>query len=154
MTHAYPGNGNGTATAGQGVPDCGWLIRQFADDVPGVTHALIVSLDGLQLAASRGVTRDLGDQLAALTAGLLSMADRSASLLDLGASEYLTVRLPRGHLLFMRVGESAGLAVAAAPGCDLRVVSYRMTQFVTAVWHALTPQARRDLHHLTASQPH
>lgn len=154
MTHAFPGNGNGTATAGQGVPDCAWLIRQFADDVPGVTHALIVSLDGLQLAASRGVTRDLGDQLAALTAGLLSMADRSASLLDLGASEYLTVRLPRGHLLFMRVGESAGLAVAAAPGCDLRVVSYRMTQFVTAVWHALTPQARRDLHHLTARQPH
>lgn len=154
MTHAYPGNGNGTATAGQGLPDCAWLIRQFADDVPGVTHALIVSLDGLQLAASRGVTRDLGDQLAALTAGLLSMADRSASLLDLGASEYLTVRLPRGHLLFMRVGESAGLAVAAAPGCDLRVVSYRMTQFVTAVWHALTPQARRDLHRLTTNQPH
>lgn len=154
MTHAFPSNGNGTATAGQGLPDCAWLIRQFADDVPGVTHALIVSLDGLQLAASRGVTRDLGDQLAALTAGLLSMADRSASLLDLGASEYLTVRLPRGHLLFMRVGESAGLAVAAAPGCDLRVVSYRMTQFVTAVWHALTPQARRDLHRLTASQPH
>jgi predicted regulator of Ras-like GTPase activity (Roadblock/LC7/MglB family) len=152
MTPTHNGSG-GQLAAGQGQPDCAWLIRQFADDVPGVTHALLVSLDGLQLAASRQVPRDLGDQLAALTSGLLSMADRSASLLDLGASEYLTVRLPRGHLLFMRVGESAGLAVAAAAGCDLRVVSYRMTQFVGAVWHVLTPQVRTDLHRLTASQP-
>ncbi|MCW3843118.1 roadblock/LC7 domain-containing protein [Micromonospora yasonensis] len=151
MTQAYPGNG--TATGGPGLPDCAWLIRQFAEDVPGVSHAILVSLDGLQLAASHGVGRDLGDQLAALTAGLLSMADRSATLLDLGAAEYLTVRLPRGHLLFMRVGESAGLAVAAAPGCDLRIVSYRMTQFVGAVWHALTPAVRHELHRMTASQP-
>ncbi|MBY8874223.1 roadblock/LC7 domain-containing protein [Micromonospora sp. PLK6-60] len=131
-----------TTPLDHGRPDCGWLVRQFADDVPGVTHALVVSLDGLQLAASRQVPRDLGDQLAALTAGLLSMADRSADLLDLGQSEYLTVRLPRGHLLFMRVSDAAGLAVAAAAGCDLRIVSYHMTQFVTAVRHALTPPVR------------
>jgi predicted regulator of Ras-like GTPase activity (Roadblock/LC7/MglB family) len=138
---------------GQSPPDCAWLVRQFADDVPGVTHAVLVSLDGLQLAASGRVPRDLGDQLAALTSGLLSIADRSAALLDLGASEYLTVRLPHGHLLFMRVGESAGLAVAATAGCDLRVVAYRMTQFVGAVRHALTPQVRSELHRHTAGQP-
>jgi predicted regulator of Ras-like GTPase activity (Roadblock/LC7/MglB family) len=132
--------------------DFAWLISQFADEVPGVTHALIVSRDGLQLVGSRGVNRDLGDQMAALTAGLISMADRSAALLELGASEYITIRLPRGHLLFMRVGEAAGLAVAAAAGCDLRVVAYQMTQFVGAVAHLLTPQLRRELHGLTISQ--
>jgi predicted regulator of Ras-like GTPase activity (Roadblock/LC7/MglB family) len=136
----------------RGPQDCAWLIRQFADEVPGVTHALIVSLDGLQLAASQSIPRDLGDQLAALTAGLLSMADRSAALLDLGTSEYMTIRLPRGHLLFMRVSESAGLAVAAAVGCDLRVVAYHMTQFVGAVGHVLTPQVRNELHRMTANQ--
>ncbi|GII25919.1 roadblock/LC7 domain-containing protein [Planosporangium mesophilum] len=138
----------------RGPQDCAWLVRQFADEVPGVTHALIVSLDGLQLAASRMVPRDLGDQLAALTAGLLSMADRSSALLDLGSSEYMTIRLPRGHLLFMRVGESAGLAVAAAVGCDLRVVAYHMNQFVGAVGHVLTPAVRHELHRITASQQH
>ncbi|RLK24917.1 hypothetical protein DER29_2881 [Micromonospora sp. M71_S20] len=149
----YPNSGSGGPQAGHpGHQDFAWLVSQFADEVPGVTHALIVSLDGLQLAASRGISRDLGDQLAALTAGLLSMADRSADLLDLGASEYLTVRLPRGHLMFMRVGESAGLTVAAAAGCDLRVVSYHMAQFVGAVGHVLTPQFRNELHRLTASQ--
>ncbi|MGK5518492.1 roadblock/LC7 domain-containing protein [Micromonospora sp. URMC 107] len=149
----YPNSGGGPQAGLPGHQDFAWLVSQFADEVPGVTHALIVSLDGLQLAASRGISRDLGDQLAALTAGLLSMADRSADLLDLGASEYLTVRLPRGHLMFMRVGESAGLTVAAAAGCDLRVVSYHMAQFVGAVGHVLTPQIRNELHRLTASQP-
>jgi predicted regulator of Ras-like GTPase activity (Roadblock/LC7/MglB family) len=132
--------------------DFAWLVDQFAEDAPGVTHALIVSLDGLQLAASRMVPRDLGDQLAALTAGLLSMADHGAALLDLGASEYMTIRLPRGHLLFMRAGESAGLAVAAAIGCDLRVVAYHMTQFVSAVGHAFTPHLRDGAYHVSGTQ--
>src|SRR4051794_24071880 len=88
--------------------DFGWLVHQFADDVPGVSHALVVSLDGLQLAASAHIPRDLGDRLAALTAGLLSMADQSGTLLGLGTSEYLTIRLPLGYLLFMRLGDAAG----------------------------------------------
>jgi predicted regulator of Ras-like GTPase activity (Roadblock/LC7/MglB family) len=122
-----------------------WLTEQFAADTPGVTHAVLLSSDGLQLVSSSSVGRDLGDQLAALTSGLLSMADRSADLLDLGVSEYVTVRLPKGHLLFMRVGEAAGLAVAAVAGCDLRVVAYQMTQFVRGVGHLLSPQMRQDL---------
>jgi predicted regulator of Ras-like GTPase activity (Roadblock/LC7/MglB family) len=129
-----------------------WLTEQFAADTPGVTHAVLLSSDGLQLVASSSVGRDLGDQLAALTSGLLSMADRSAGLLDLGASEYVTVRLPKGHLLFMRVGDAAGLAVAAVAGCDLRVVAYQMTQFVRGVGHLLSPQMRQDLQRRIVNQ--
>jgi predicted regulator of Ras-like GTPase activity (Roadblock/LC7/MglB family) len=145
--------GDGAPAAGANPQDFAWLIGRFADEVPGVTHVLLVSLDGLQLVASGTVPRDLGDQLAALTAGLISMADRGAALLGLGPSEYLTVRLPLGHLLFMRVGESAGLAVAADTGCDLRVVAYQMTQLVASVGHLLTPAMRTHLHGITASQP-
>lgn len=128
--------------------DVAWLVRQFADEVPGVTHAVVVSLDGLQLAASGAVQRDIGDQLAALTAGLLSMANQCGDLLDLGPTDYLTVRLPRGHLLFMRIGDSAGLAVAATAQADLRVLAFQMTRFVASVGHVLTPQARSDMHSL------
>lgn len=151
MTRHSTGTG-GQLGALRTPQDFAWLIRQFADEVPGVTHALIVSLDGLQLVASDAVPRDLGDQLSALTAGLISMADRGGALLELGASEYITIRLPRGHLLFMRVGESAGLAVVAGTGCDLRVIAYQMTQFVGAVGHVLNPQMRSELHRITASQ--
>jgi predicted regulator of Ras-like GTPase activity (Roadblock/LC7/MglB family) len=129
-----------------------WLTERFAADTPGVTHAVLLSSDGLQLVSSASVGRDLGDQLAALTSGLLSMADRSAGLLDLGLCEYVTVRLPKGHLLFMRVGDAAGLAVAAVAGCDLRVVAYQMTQFVRGVGHLLSPQMRQDLQRRVVEQ--
>jgi uncharacterized protein len=124
--------------------DVAWLLHQFADDSPGVTHALLVSLDGLQIAASSSVPRDLGDQLAALTAGLLSMANQGGVLLGLGPSDHMTIRFPTGHLLFMRVGEFAGLAVAAVAGTDLRVLAYQMSQFVRGTGHVLTPPTRFD----------
>lgn len=126
-----------------------WLITQFVDEVPGVTYALVVSLDGLQLAASNGFDRDVADQLAALTAGLLSLADRGGELFRLGHSEHLNIRFPHGHLLFMRIGDSAGLAVVAALGSDLRVLAYQMTQFVHGVGHVLTPDVRTSLHRRT-----
>ena len=34
--------------------DFGWLIDNFAQSTPGVTHALIVSADGLPLIAAGG----------------------------------------------------------------------------------------------------
>lgn len=132
--------------------DFAWLVEQFVSEVPGVRHALFVSLDGLQLVGSRGIDRDLGDSLAALTANLLATADQTGSILGMGQSEYLTIRLPGGYVLFMRVEQSAGLAVATDPSCDLRVVAYQMTQFIGSVGHLLTPPMRVELHRLT-SQP-
>jgi len=129
--------------------DFAWLVSQFAEEVPGVAHALVVSLDGLQLAASGEISRDLGDQLAALTAGLLSMADQSGGLLGLGSSEYVTIRLPLGYLLFMRLGDAAGFATVAATDCDLRVIAYQMSKFAASVGHVLTPRMRDELHRLT-----
>jgi uncharacterized protein len=146
-SHSFP-----TVAATARTPgDVAWLIRQFATEAPGVTHAVVVSLDGLQLAASDTVERDVGDQISALTAGLLSMANQCGDLLSLGPTEYMTIRLPRGHLLFMRIGEAAGLAVAAAAQSDLRVLAFQMTQFVTSVGHVLTPQVRDDMHRQTVN---
>src|SRR3954465_13919455 len=138
--------GAGGRPAAGNTVDVGWLIGQFVASVPGTTHAVIVSLDGLQVAAAGDVDRDLGDQLAALTAGLLSMANQGGVFLGLGGTEHLTVRYATGPLLMMRAGETAGLAVAAAAGADLRVIAYQMTQFVGGVGHVLTPQMRTDLH--------
>ncbi|HEY3501606.1 MAG TPA: roadblock/LC7 domain-containing protein [Actinocatenispora sp.] len=143
---------DGGAATARTPADFEWLVNQFTEEVPGVLHALIVSLDGLRLVSSASLSRDLGDQMAALTAGLLSMSDRAAALLSLGESEYLTVRLPLGHLLFMRVGESAGLAVVADASCDLRVVAYQMTQFVGSVGHVLTPDVRAAVAAATGAQ--
>lgn len=129
-----------------------WLIDNFIADVPGVTDALVMASDGLLLTSSGSVTREVGEQLAAISSGLLSLGHNSAALVGRGSCEQIMLRLTRGHLLFMRIGDTAGLAVLTAVGCDLKVVAFEMTQLVQRVGHVLTPQARRQLQHMAAAR--
>lgn len=134
--------------------DITWLLNDFVDKVHGVTHALITSSDGFSLTASAAVTADDAEQLAAITSGLLSLAGCGAALYDKGECEQIIIRLTRGYLLFMGIGTGAGLAVLTAPDCDMRVVAYEMTRFVTNAGHALTPELRADLRRvLTGHRP-
>lgn len=129
-----------------------WLIDNFVQEIPGVTDALVMASDGMLLATSGAVTAEVGEQLAAISSGLLSLSHNSATLVGRGTCEQIMLRLTRGHLLFMRVGETAGLAALTAVGCDLKVVAFEMAQLVQRVGHALTPQARRQLQQLSASR--
>jgi predicted regulator of Ras-like GTPase activity (Roadblock/LC7/MglB family) len=50
--------------------DVNWLITNFADRVPSIAHAIVVSSDGLPMAFSQNLPTDRVDQLAAVTSGL------------------------------------------------------------------------------------
>ncbi|MET9106804.1 roadblock/LC7 domain-containing protein [Streptomyces zhihengii] len=50
-----------------------WLLRQFASDTPGVTHAVLLSRDGLRLLDS-DVDKDWADELSAAISGVASLA--------------------------------------------------------------------------------
>jgi len=140
--------------ASQKAADITWLLNDFVDKVHGVTHALITSSDGFPLTASTAVESDDAEQLAAIASGLLSLAGSSAALYGKGSCEQIIIRLTRGYFLFMGIGTGAGLAVLTSPECDMRVVAYEMTQFVTNAGHALTPELRADLRRvLTARRP-
>ncbi|GHH25804.1 roadblock/LC7 domain-containing protein [Streptomyces rubradiris] len=70
-----PDAGNTGRGAVESVPEkMAWLLEQFAEDVPGVTHAVLLSRDGLRLLDS-GVDKDWADQLAAAVCGMASIAD-------------------------------------------------------------------------------
>jgi predicted regulator of Ras-like GTPase activity (Roadblock/LC7/MglB family) len=132
----------GDAPSSTGAHDVQWLLRDFVGQTSGVTHAVIIALDGLQLGYAGSVGIDLADQLAACTAGLLGLANQCGGLLGSGATEHVTVRFGGGHLLCMRIGETAGLMVAAEPDSDLRALAYAMSLFVSSVTHALAPARR------------
>lgn len=151
MTSASGGSRN-PANNLAGPQEFTWLIDSFIAEVPGVTDALVMASDGLLLTASGAVTREVGEQLAAISSGLLSLGHNGAALVGRGSCEQIMLRLTRGHLLFMRIGETAGLAVLTAVGCDLKVIAFEMAQLVQRVGHALTPQARRQLQHMAASR--
>jgi uncharacterized protein len=129
--------------------DFAWLVNDFARTTPGVTHALIVSSDGLPLIASSGVGADLADPLAAMTSGLLSLAHNIAVQVGQSGCEQIMLKFAAGHFLFMGIGSLAGLAVLVRNGANLGVVAYRMAQLVDGVGHVLTPQMRDDLRRLT-----
>ena len=61
---------------------------------PGVTHALIVSSDGLPLITSTGLAPDLADPLAAMTSGIISIGNNIASQVGEPGCEQVMLEVP------------------------------------------------------------
>ncbi|MFD4574994.1 roadblock/LC7 domain-containing protein [Streptomyces sp. NPDC058417] len=61
------------ATASGQRDTMAWLLREFVSDVPGVTHAVLLSRDGLRLLDSN-VDKDWADEVAAGLSGVASLA--------------------------------------------------------------------------------
>lgn len=126
--------------------DLGWLLSNFTNEAAGVSHAVAVSTDGLLLAASRDLPRDRADQLAAIAAGLVSLTQGAAGLLEAGTVQQNVTEMDGGFLFLMSIGDSAALAALAARDCDVGQVGYAMTLLVEQVGTVLTPQARHPDH--------
>ncbi|HST83143.1 MAG TPA: roadblock/LC7 domain-containing protein [Kineosporiaceae bacterium] len=119
-----------------------WLLANFLRGTPGVMHAVVVSGDGLRIAASEQVGTQLGDQLSAAMSGLVSLANAGAQLVQLGPMTQTIVELAAGHLFITQIAEGAILAVVADQECDMGMIGYEMTMLATRVGHALQPAAR------------
>jgi uncharacterized protein len=127
---------------GHPAQDMDWVVTDFADRVPDVAHALVVSADGLPLAVSDGLPEDRVDQLAAVTSGLTSLTAGASRIFEGGTVVQTAVEMQRGLLVVMAISESACLAVLAASGCDLGLVAYEMTLLVDRVGRMLAPAQR------------
>ncbi|GGM43554.1 dynein regulation protein LC7 [Longimycelium tulufanense] len=124
----------------------GWLITDFVRRVPGVAHAVVVSADGLLLAASQGLPLDRAEQLSAVASGLVSLTQGAARCFEAGTVAQTVVEMERGYLFLMSVSDGSCLAVLAAPNCDIGLVAYEMTLLVERVGQQLTPELRAQLH--------
>ncbi|MEU1387027.1 MULTISPECIES: roadblock/LC7 domain-containing protein [unclassified Nonomuraea] len=122
-----------------------WLITDFVRNTPGVAHAVVVSADGLCLAASEGFPPDRADQLAAVSAGLLSLTVGASRVFEGGAVSQTVVEMQRGLLLVMAISDGSVLTVLAGPDCDMGLVAYQMTLLVDRAGQALTPALRAEL---------
>jgi predicted regulator of Ras-like GTPase activity (Roadblock/LC7/MglB family) len=93
---------------------------------------------------------DLADPLAAMTSGIISLANNMASKVGEVGCDQVMLKFPSGHFLFMSIGNLAGFAVLVREGANLGVVAHQMAQLVDAVGHVLTPQLRDDLRRMNA----
>ena len=124
------------------VQDLNWLVTNFADRVPAVAHAIVVSSEGLPMGSSLGFPPDRVDQLAAVTSGLTSLTQGAARIFEGGAVAQTVVEMHRGLLIVMAISDGSSLAVLASPDCDMGLVAYEMALLVERVGRALAPQSR------------
>jgi len=135
---------NSFATAGD-ARDLDWVVSKFVDDVPDTAHAILVSADGLLMAASASIPEDRAEQVAAVSSGLASLAVGAARLFDGGAVLQTVVEMQNGFLLLMSVGDGSHLAVLTQDAADIGQVGYEMALLVDRVGRMVQARARVPL---------
>ncbi len=122
-----------------------WLVSNFVGRVPGASESAVVSSDGLLIALSDGLDRSSGDRLAAVAAGLLSIAKGAASPIGGGRVHEVIVEMDHALLFVMRVSDTSVLAVTAKRPCDVGLIGYEMALLVEKCAGALTPALISEL---------
>ena len=101
--------------------------------IPGAAHAVLVSADGLLMAASARLPGERAEQVAAVASGLASLAVGAARLFEGGAVMQTVIEMERGFLLLMSVGDGSHLAVLTQDSADIGHVGYEMALLVERV---------------------
>ncbi|MGC4806066.1 roadblock/LC7 domain-containing protein [Micromonospora sp. DT233] len=129
----------------QEAQDVSWLVSGFAQRVPGVLHAIVVSSDGLLVAISDHLPRDHADKLSAVTSGLMSITAGAAQMFDGDIVKQTVVEMGRGYFLVMQIRDGSILATLAGSEADIGVVGYEMARLAKQAGEKLTPALRAEL---------
>ena len=122
-----------------------FLVGNFADHVPGVRDAIVVSADGLLMAKSGGLSRDAADRFAAAASGLIGLAHGAAAPFGGGRVSEVIIEMEFGFIFVTGISDGSSLAVMADGGCDAGLVGYEMARLVERCGAVLTPELRAEL---------
>ena len=119
-----------------------WLLRDLVETVDHVRHAVVLSADGLTLGRSPGLDREDAEHLAALAAGVQSLA-RGASHRFAGGQVHQAIIEMDSALLFITAGgEGTCMAVLADANADAGLVAYEMAVLVKRVGQHIVANPR------------
>jgi len=120
-------------TGGTTRGELDWLLANMVEKVDHVRHAVILSADGLVLATSPEITKDDADHLAALSAGMQSLARGASQQLSGGDVRQTVIEMDQALLFIAAAGSGTCLAVAADVEADAGQIAYEMTVLVKRV---------------------
>lgn len=124
----------------------GWLLDNLVSRVANVRQALVLSRDGLVVAKSQTMTREEGEQLSAIAAGLQSLARGAGQQVGAGEVRQTIVELDGAFLFVMAAGRGTCLAILAAGETDLGVMAYEMAMLIRRMGAHLTAAPRHPDH--------
>jgi predicted regulator of Ras-like GTPase activity (Roadblock/LC7/MglB family) len=129
------------STAGTGA-DLGWLLNDLADRVEHLRQAVILSRDGLAVAASKSLERDDAEHLSALAAGVQSLARGAGAHFGAGAVQQIIIELEQAFLFVTAAGHGGCLAVLCSSEADPAIIAYEMAMLVKKAERHLATESR------------
>jgi predicted regulator of Ras-like GTPase activity (Roadblock/LC7/MglB family) len=122
--------------------DLAWLLDDLVGRVNEARHAVVLSADGLLMAASHDIGQDDAEHLSAVAAGIQSLARGAGERFGGGTVRQSIIEMQSAFLLVTVAGKGACLAVLTADDADVGLVAYEMAMLVTQVGHHLSSPQR------------
>ncbi|MER7279992.1 roadblock/LC7 domain-containing protein [Dactylosporangium sp. NPDC000244] len=119
-----------------------WLLDDLVDRVPSVQRSVVLSVDGLMIGASKGLSQEDAEHLSAVAAGFQSLARGAGRHFGGGAVRQTIIEMESAFLFVTAAGRGACLAVLAAADADIGLIAYEMAMLVQRVGQNLTASAR------------
>jgi predicted regulator of Ras-like GTPase activity (Roadblock/LC7/MglB family) len=121
-----------TVMTEDGTParDLAWLLDDLADRVADFRQAVILSRDGLPIAASKDLLREDAEHLSAVAAAVQSLAAGTGEHFSAGGVRQTIIELEQGILFVIAAGEGSCLAALCPAGADAGTVAYEMAMLV------------------------
>ncbi|MEV0279695.1 roadblock/LC7 domain-containing protein [Streptomyces sp. NPDC050610] len=121
-----------------------WLLDDLTSRIEEIRHALVLSNDGLVTGASSDLAREDAEHLAAVSAGLHSLAKGSGNHFQAGRVRQTMVEFDDGMLFVTAAGDGSCLCVFSGAEADVGQVAYEMTLLVNRVGEHLSVEARKQ----------
>ena len=135
-----------TDTTGQ----LSWLLDNLVDQVEHVRQALILSRDGLVVAASRGLTPEDSEHLSALAAGLQSLARGTGRHFQAGEVRQTIIEMDSAFLFVIAAGRGTYLAVLTSADPNVGLIAYEMAMLVRRMGKYLAAEPRFPDHEIAS----
>jgi predicted regulator of Ras-like GTPase activity (Roadblock/LC7/MglB family) len=120
----------------------GWLLDNLVSQVANVRQALVLSRDGLVVAKSQNMSREQGEHLSALAAGVQSLARGAGKQVGGGEVRQTIIEMDSAFMFVMAAGQGTCLAVLASADANLGVMAYEMAMLVRRMGIYLTAAPR------------
>jgi predicted regulator of Ras-like GTPase activity (Roadblock/LC7/MglB family) len=119
-----------------------WLLDDLIERVPAARQAIVLSVDGLLMAASTGTSDSDAEHMSAIASGFQSLARGASRHFQAGAVRQTIVEMETAFLFVTAAGQGACLAVLAEAASDIGLIAYEMAMLVKRVGATLTAPAR------------
>ncbi|MET7425195.1 roadblock/LC7 domain-containing protein [Dactylosporangium sp. NPDC005555] len=130
-----------TAAQGSNV-GLNWLLDDLVDRVPSVQRSVVLSVDGLMMGASKGLSQEDAEHLSAVAAGFQSLARGAGRHFGGGPVRQTIIEMESAFLFVTAAGRGACLAVLAESDADIGLIAYEMAMLVQRVGQSLSTSAR------------